>query len=298
MEFTPQELISALKLRNARLVGENLMVSCPFAKENHLGGVDSRRSFGIHIVTGAFNCLTCGMRGKTIRTLAFALNVLLPDTVMMKSLRIESDLAGLNKNKGVAQKVLYDITINDKFSLEHERAYSLLKYRGISKAAIIRFKVGFNVDTGAITFPSINAKNEFTGWVERNEGWANRYAFRPDRVKRNFMLFGLDRKIEVGYLTEGPVDALKLITWHIEGIATLGSKIFPEQAKLILDNCKSLVLVPDRDSSGEKWRKEARRLFRGKICLFEILVDNKYGDAGHPELIFKKFNSYPKIFIG
>ena len=63
-------------------------------------------------------------------------------------------------------------------------------------------------------------------------------------------VFNLDnqtREREIVIVVEGPIDAI-----HIEGVALLGSSISEQQAMLINQLNKDVILVPDKDLAGKK----------------------------------------------
>jgi hypothetical protein len=68
-------------------------------------------------------------------------------------------------------------------------------------------------------------------------------------------VFNLDNQRENKIFTivcEGPIDAI-----HVEGVAILGSEIKDQQALLINQLSKDVIVVPDRDKAGKKLVEEA-----------------------------------------
>ena len=275
MNFKPEELAWVFKLKNWRVRQDNLMSSCPFASEMHDDGTDENASFGINLYSGQWNCYACGQRGSNIRTLAYKLKVMLPDDMMMASLTLiipPEKLAEPVRTEYPMDLILTDLV---------KEAYDELKPRGISMAALRRFKVGWK--DGSIQFPCILPDGKMYGWVERNRRWDSRYGFRPAGVRREHMLFGLDRRIKEAYLTESVTDMLKLCSFHDEAVATCGNMIFGEQAKLVIGNCDSIVLVPQRDGPAKRWVKDAEKHFRGKIRVFGVAIQPEFKDVGQEE---------------
>jgi DNA primase len=261
--FNPEELIYVFKLKRAKVRGNNLMASCPMGLHD-----DSHPSFGINLDTGQWNCYSCGERGSNIRTLAFVLKIMLPDTLTMQSL----SLAPRKKNDSVPYHV-YPI---DKTFDNHAEAHNALKDRGISKVAIKRFKVGFY--NGAIKFPCILPDKKMYGWIERNPKWDGRYGYKPRDVNRKWLLFGADRYIETMYLLESMTDTLKLITWGFEAVSTCGNMLFKEQARIILEYAEKVVLVPQNDKPAKLWIRDCKNLLKGKIPLFGIVINKEFKD--------------------
>jgi len=265
------------------------MVSCPFAEELHGDRKDDYPSFGINIYSGDFHCFACGVRGTNIRTLAYKMKVMLPDDIMQKSLLISPKL----KDSRISTKI--DCSEHIKIlSKGAERAYKILGKRGISLEAIKRFKVGYNQE-GSITFPCILSDGKLAGWIERNDLWDGRYGYQPKGVNRKWLLFGLDRKIKRAFLTESMTDMLKLVTFHVEAVSTCGNMVFLEQARLLVENCEELILVPQNDKAAENWLKDCNKYFRNKIRTYRITLPDRFKDLGESkftkELWKKTYNN-------
>jgi hypothetical protein len=202
--------------------------------------------------------------------LAFALKVLLPDNIMMESLVLAPEDKP-DKLDMIPHKM------DDSFK-DYESAFKELKDRGISKAAIKRFSVGYL--KGTVKFPCILPDKKMYGWIERNKKWDGRYGYQPSGVKRNFLLFGLDRHIKKAYLVESMTDSLKLISWNVEAVSTCGNMIFKEQARILIQNCDAIVLVPQNDNPAKLWINQAKTHFKGKIVLTGIAINKEFKDIG------------------
>lgn len=276
--FDHEALIYAFSLKKAKVRGYNLMSSCPLGTHK-----DSHPSFGINLYTGEWNCYSCGERGTNIRTLAYKMSVLLPDDLMMQSL--------LEAPAKPSVKVFQVFDCMDDITQNPEKAHEELAPRGISLAALKRFKVGYR--DGSICFPCVLPDKNMYGWVERNTAWAGRYGYFPQNVMRSSLLFGMDRIIPRVFLSESMTDTLKLITWHVEAVSTCGNRLFDRQAKLIIENCGEVVLVPQRDDPASLWVESAKQFFAGKIRVSGVVIsqipytddfgENKVTkDIGHP----------------
>jgi hypothetical protein len=264
MNFNPEDIKKIFSFKRAKVVGYNLMASCPFGTHE-----DIHPSFGISLDSGRWNCYSCGERGSNIRTLAYKMRILLPDDIMLQSLslvpvervgkgpEVYSGLVGLSENVG--------------------GAYSKLKSRGISLAALKRFRVGFR--EGTVIFPCVLPRDKLCGWIERNELWDGRYGYKPSGVNRKYLLFGLDRVYDRVYLVESMTDMLRLVSWHYPAVSTCGNRIFEEQAKLLLTHCAEIVLVPQNDRAAKVWIKNAEESFKGKVKVFGIAISNGYKDV-------------------
>ena len=91
------------------------------------------------------------------------------------------------------------------------------------------------------------------------------------------------------FLVEGPVDALKLISWHYETVATFGDLIFKEQMELLDDNVGKLILVPDRDDSGDLWVQKVKQGLGTKLKIDVLYIEKEFKDVGNKNYIREMF---------
>lgn len=264
MSYKPEDLEYVFKLRRTRLIGNNLMSSCPFGTH-----IDDHPSFGINIYTGQWNCYSCGECGTNIRTLAYRLRVMIPDDMMMASLLVAPPVGGKSVPKTYAGV--------DGLSENSEAAFLELGVRGISLAAIKRFRVGYMA--GSIIFPCVLPDGKMYGWIERNKFWDGRYGYKPKDVNRKYLLFGLDRKIARAFLVESMTDCLKLITWKEEAVSTCGNMVFEEQAEWMMNWCDEVVLVPQNDNPAKRWITDAEEALKGKIRVHGVAIRKGFKDV-------------------
>ena len=91
-------------------------------------------------------------------------------------------------------------------------------------------------------------------WKGKNVGYTARKIFDGSKIPKYHMevdsdyVYGTDRLIEQSefvFVFEGPTDAILM-----NGVAVLSNKISPEQADLIEDLNKKVIVVPDLEASG------------------------------------------------
>jgi len=84
-----------------------------------------------------------------------------------------------------------------------------------------------------------------------------KYLFLPDLPKPVYGLARLDLSRPV-FVVEGIVDYVTLWQWGYQAVATLGTSIKPQDARM-LARAAQVVFVPDRDEAGEaaaaRWRE-------------------------------------------
>lgn len=284
MLFEKDELVNTFQLKNAIIRGENLMSRCP-NYILHTNKTDNHQSFGINLETGESHCFSCGLKAGSIRSLANILGVYIPKELLMKSLNV--------KIKQKKERVFYKTAFNGNYM----GAYAKLKHRGVSLEAVMKTNTTYDEATDKIIFPCYDPTGNITGFSIRSESFAGRYGVFPEGVEKKYMLFGIYPNNNPLYLVEGNVDALKLIGWGYYSIATCGNYITKEQADYILSTCSKIVLVPDIDSGGRIWWKQAIRWFKGKVPISYKLVPKEYKDVGHKDITEEIFNQIEEKFI-
>ena len=277
--FTDVELKTLFKLKNARVVVNNLMASCPFAKQEHEGGSDNNRSFGINLDTGQWQCYSCENKGQTPRTLGTKLGILLPSDFMQKCLKVEgSRLADPNKKTlHVRRPCKTNFPWQEDFSRWQE-AYAELRFRGIKREVVKRFNIGFD-DHGNVLFPCVMPDGSLRGWIARSDALENRYFFMPGGVNRRALLFGLTQHFHRIYLTESVTDMLRLCSWGLDAVATCGNMIFEEQVPDLLKFSDEIVIVPQTDIPARKWVLDAKKVLLPHRKLLGVKIRPQFKDV-------------------
>jgi hypothetical protein len=264
------------------------MCSCPFADIYHDGGRDKHPSFGINLETGSWNCYVCndkGGKGKSIQSLAVKLEVDIPSEM--------ADNLIVVRRVRVNEPTEFADHLIDVYSSNPEAAYEELKPRGISLEAIKTMKVGKHPRMGSLYFPDIDMQGNLNGVVARNALWDGRYGF--ELGKKREMLFGAYKPLKTCYLVEGPTDALKLITWGYDAVASFGNMISKQQGERLLLLAKTFVLVPDQDKAAERWLKDAKRRFKGNAKTYQVDIA-QCKDVGEAEYTKEMFEADRKKY--
>lgn len=269
----PDILIETFNLERAVVRGDNLMASCPFADIYHDSGKDSHPSFGINLETQNWNCYVCGEvggKGKTIKELAIKLSIPLPTEL----LEIRKKATKVRPR----EELFFQNYLIEIYSRNPDLAYEYLKERGVSYSAIEEMRVGAHKVLNELYFIDIDVNGNLRGVTARSDRFESRYKF--ELGDKQHALFGMDAPHKEVFLVEGPVDALKLKSWGFNGVATLGDRITDKKALRISPYARTIYLVPDNDTAGSRWERQALRVFGGNVKLFLIKVST-YEDVGN-----------------
>lgn len=73
--MTHEILIKGLGLERAKVRGNEIQCSCPFASLTHTSGLDRTPSFSLNVEKGVYNCFTCGKHGVIEELVEEVLNI-------------------------------------------------------------------------------------------------------------------------------------------------------------------------------------------------------------------------------
>ena len=180
MIYDPDKIaeIFSLKGKNGQkavLKDFNLQACCPFKHYKVGEGFHYERnpSFGIHLVSGAWNCYGCGKKGKDLQSLASSLSIDLP--IMFRTYNAEEYI----KEK----EEFFDYTL-DMFTINQDKADKYLQSRGIV-GVTEKYNIGMSSNEQHLYMPMHNSEGRFYGWVERNmSGVGSRYMLKPEGINR------------------------------------------------------------------------------------------------------------------
>ena len=82
-------------------------------------------------------------------------------------------------------------------------------------------------------------------------------------------------------LVEAPIDALTFATADVPALAIGGASFNREKAEVIaMSPIESVIIVADNDKAGERWRKQAVELLRGRVrSVYNAWVPSGYKDV-------------------
>ncbi|NCC67836.1 MAG: DNA primase [Clostridia bacterium] len=145
-----------------------------------------------------------------------------------------------------------------------------------------------------LMFPVIDVRGSVIGFSGRilDDG-EPKYMNSPETLvfnkSKNLFALNLAKKSKKGYiiLSEGNIDVVALHQAGIDcAVASLGTSLTPEQARLISNYTSNVVIIYDGDSAGQKASQRAINIF-GKVNVKVKLV--RLTGAKDPDEFIKKF---------
>lgn len=238
-----------------RRSGENYAITCPFHKD----GQEHKPSCFVYAVNdndnvpfGYFKCFTCHEQGQLYILVSKCLNCTIEfakqwlvdnfsNTFRETSLEL-TDIDLSNKtNNYLDESVLYN------YSYFHPYMFK----RGLTEDVIRKFKIGWNPETDAITFPMWDEHNNLVGISERSVN--SKYFYIPTGIDLPVYLlnFIIKEHIDEVYVVESQIDALYLWTFGYPAIALIGTGGKKAYSKLKTSGIRKYHLCLDGDLAGK-----------------------------------------------
>lgn len=315
--------------------GKNKKCCCPFHSEK-------TPSFVVFEETDSFYCFGCGAGGDVITFIEKIENL-----EYIEAVKFLCKMAGLPfPEEGVddlkvkkKEKILQINKVAARFffeNLKKKEGLQGLKYlvrnRGIKKSTIIKFGLGFALNSwnslkdhlkdcgytyeeieeanlivksknggfydkfrNRVIFPIIDLKGDVVGFGGRSldENFGPKYLNSSDTLvfKKSFGVYSLNfaknSRLNEFLLCEGYFDVLTL---HQNGfdsaVATLGTSLTKEQARLLKRSKKDIVLAYDMDIPGKMAAKRASLIFKEIGIKVKVL---NFNGAKDPDEYVKKY---------
>lgn len=235
----------ALSLAEALRYGRG--VERPFLCPEH---GDSRPSASVNIIKGKWICYTCHAHG----VLGGEALLAEPDYLTMK-LWLDTKLA---------EDTIYPESWLSRWDAGPVHPYWL---RRVGEGAARRFRLGYDAEADAVTYPLRDARGRVLGVVRRPLGGEGPKYKYPVGVDVGRQLFNYTPECrEAVVLTEGALDAVALWNVGVDAFAIYGSRLSPAQVNLIDRIDPEFVYTCfDQDDAGWNAHLEAERAFRHRL---------------------------------
>lgn len=273
---------------------DNIMVTCPY----HKGGQERRPSAGIRKTDGQFHCLACGETHSLQEMIthcfghdddivgAFGWNWLLKNFATLnveerKDVKVNMERVHISVENGLvvgknqsgnhvlgAVDTGSDTVYVSESELDKYRYYHKYMYkRGLTDEVIEIFDIGYDEDTGCITFPVRDIQGR-TLFVARRSVNTKYFNYPSGAEKPLYGLFELyqqgDFPSEV-IVCESMLDALSFWTIGRFAVALNGLGTALQYKQLQDLPCRKLILCTDMDDAGMQARKNIRKNVKRKL---------------------------------
>jgi len=211
---------------------------------------DSRPSASINILKGKWYCYTCHAHGD----LTGEARLIEPD--------YETTKLWLDRRLAVGQ--IYPETWLNRWDAGPVHPYWLNR---VGEAAAREFRLGSDPGTNAATYPLRDPSGQVLGVVRRTLGGVGPKYLYPAGVDVGRLLFNYTPDLrDAVVLVEGALDAIALWNVGIDAFAIYGSRISPDQVKLIDRIDPEFVYTCyDLDDAGWHAHLDTERAFKHRL---------------------------------
>lgn len=288
-----EKLIEDLSLKKAKLANNNDLRTCCPDPSHH----DKSPSFFFNIESQEFNCFGCPLRGKSLKHLYLKVGRTPPEWVLSLPTFESKPRRKIVKKKGQTVSIVRNswikiITANTK------GAVTKLDERDIFPDIVKKFRIGYNSRKDILFFPCFSYKGDLIGWAERSDNYSERYKMMPEGITKESLLYG-EWFLKEGephniYLVEGTIDCLKLWGWGFKALCIFGSVLLPRQRQKIIDLADQIIIIPDNDKGGLKFRTSVLRGLKNQVRLSGVNLPDDIGDVGDNAFTYDMFKKAVK----
>lgn len=276
-----RSIITNGKLKDIRVIGDNIKVTCPFHKQ----GKEARASSYIYIGTeankveyGWFRCFTCGEEGPFYHFVAECFD---QSDEWAKEWLIENysdglveykiDLPEINLVK--ENKTYLDENILKSF----ENFHPYMNTRRIDPKVREVFELKYDAKTKCIVFPVRDEKSNLVMLTRRS---VENKTFIIDKEKEKplyLLYYVLNKNIKEVLVTEGQIDALTAWGYGFPAVASMGSLSDHQIDLLNNSGLRIIYTMFDNDDAGKKFTNTLNKRLRKDLFVINvpILYNNK-----------------------
>jgi DNA primase len=241
------------QFRVAREMGDEMLVPCP-----HPDHEDHNPSASINVRKRLWVCYACGRGGS--------LEKLLGDRIADE--RVEDMLTDLARSlQEPTARSSYPEGWLDQYDAAGVHPYWL--GRGLSEAVCIKFRLGYDFESGRVTYPLRTPSGDVLGVVGRATGaQLPRYQY-PAHAPISETLFGyylVRHGVRDVVLVEGALDAIAMWDVGVPSVAQMGARLSRRQIDLLRAlGLRTLTLAYDQDQAG---REAVERALTNRLLNF------------------------------
>lgn len=282
---TPMEKIlntAKLEASNGKLhiiepKGRNLMITCPV----HKGGMESNPSCNVLNVSddpeleeGTTFCYTCGYKASLPQLIAdifdkdleFGEDWLI-DHFCNTFVQTEIHLPNFIEEPIKENEVLDEDVLNN-----YDYYHPYMWQRKLSKEVVDKFRVGYDREHGAITFPVYDEKHNLVMITSRNV-FTKRFHIPKDVQKPVYLLYDiLQRGVTKVFVCESQINTLTLRSWGYDSIGLFGTGSKSQLDTLKKSGIRDYILCFDGDDAGRRGAYKFKKALGKNVFITDLIM--------------------------
>lgn len=262
----------------------NILISCPV----HSDGLESNPSCRIftdtsnpYLEAGYAHCFSCGYKGSLAETISELFDELDPkfgeDWLIERFgdtfIQVEEYLPEIDISPKAAKKFMDEKEL-EKYDYYHPYMWK----RKLSKEVVDRFRVGYDKEREAITFPVYDEKHRLVMVTARSVN-TKQFYIPAGADKPVYLLYDIiERGVTSVCITEAQIDALTAWTFGYPCVATMGSPSAKQINAINKSGIRHLILMFDNDAAGKRFSEKLKRSIRHDIFISEVRFPHNVKD--------------------
>ena len=234
---------------------DNISIQCP----NHNDGQEQNPSCSVyigsdeHIPYGTVHCFACGYSTDFVGMISDCMGIdrggasewliaTFADTIVSTNLYLPE----LELPQKHLETTVLDSSVLDKYDYYHPYMWK----RHLTKEVVDKFRIGYDKQNNAITFPLWDEKNNLIGITERSVNSKKFYI--PENIEKPVYLLNvcLYENVPCVYVVESQINCLTLWSWGYPSVALFGTGTDHQYEVLNKSGIKSYITAFDGDEAG------------------------------------------------
>ena len=254
----------------------NILITCPC----HKGGYEKRPSCRVladetceDLEAGYAYCFSCGYSAPFAQVIGDLFNEdksfgeeWLVERFGNTFVEQEEFLQEIVLDKPTVKKEYLDESVLVPFDFYHPYMWK----RKLSKEVVDRFRVGYDKERDAITFPVYDERHNLVMVTARSVN--SKHFWIPKNVdKPVYLLYDiLDRRVQTVYVAESLINALTLRTWGLDSIALFGTGSEKQYNILKKSGIRNYILLFDGDEAGRKGAMRFKKNMPNDVFITDV----------------------------
>lgn len=236
----------------------NILISCPCHKD----GYEKHASCRIladetceELEAGYAYCFSCGYSAPFAQVIGDLFN---EDKAFGEEWLVERFGNTFVEQEEFLQEIILDKQTVKKEYLDEASLIPFDFYhpymwkRKLSKEVVDRFRVGYDKERDAITFPVYDERHRLVMVTARSVN-SKRFWIPKDVDKPVYLLYDiLERGVQTVYVCESQINALTARTWGLDAVALFGTGSEKQYNTLKKSGIRNYILLFDGDEAGRK----------------------------------------------
>jgi len=271
--------------------GDYIRCTCPY----HSGGREQHPSFSVYanyngdVMPGTFHCFTCGEKGQLPKLVADVLEISITDAKQWLidkfcNVFVDTTVEFPEWNVYNNNVTYLDESILDQYAYFHPYMFE----RKLKEEVIRKFKVGYDIEKNAITFPVWNEYSKLVGITRRHTD--SKVFEIPANMDKPIYLFNVIKKENYPFviITEAQIDALTAWGYGAPAVAMLGTGSDEQYNILNKYRINCWVTMFDNDEAGRKATERFNKKIRKDCFVINIKIPDGKKDIN--DLSEEEFN--------